>query len=544
MSTPQPIDYLHLFPPEIWLACWTLCSLQQLRRISLVCKLFRSLSLPFVFEHQTFDALALTGGIGRDNWIDRVRHLHRIAVRLDRLVQNPYAPMVRSWNVSFPKRPIGRFHPDIQNIHLFDKLYERILTTFSATLGLYHNLSSLHIYGLLIDAPFRATLTSLSKLDDLTLFDCDIVAQEGFLRLRSFTMISGFRNFWPENEGPFQIASPDSLCTLEIINLRDRQISLLLTGFGPGRLPCLVDLYIDLQNNNDAVALFQFLEQCPNLESLKINAPRTDFPGHYIWQIPDVSSETIPLLRILAGPPRLIQLLTLNRPVTGVMVLNWDDSDGLEPLCMDILRSARPIQSLALPAMTPTTLDTLVSIAHLFPDLRQWTIKIPQYAAMPPGSNSSFPFIPLSDDPLSVDAQSIDLCDDNAFDELAADDISDTESESPPMVIPSIEFPAPETSEVSGIHSILRWVFEGLLLLPPSIEVLRLEQEEGSMPAEVLFPQQGQAVATLGSMYPLLRQVRFGRDEWKRIGTSEEWKEQVESAVRPLHLEKFHGRLS
>ncbi|KAJ7448075.1 hypothetical protein B0H11DRAFT_1744513 [Mycena galericulata] len=75
MSGP-PITYLDLLPAEVWLACWILCSTRQLRRVSLVCQLFRSLCLPLLFSHQSFDAPELASDINRDNWLDRVRHLH------------------------------------------------------------------------------------------------------------------------------------------------------------------------------------------------------------------------------------------------------------------------------------------------------------------------------------------------------------------------------------------------------------------------------------------------------------------------------------
>ncbi|KAJ7453424.1 hypothetical protein FB451DRAFT_668752 [Mycena latifolia] len=54
MSNP-PIPYLFILPAEIWLACWTLCSSWQLRRISLVCQLFRSLCFPLLLQYQHFD---------------------------------------------------------------------------------------------------------------------------------------------------------------------------------------------------------------------------------------------------------------------------------------------------------------------------------------------------------------------------------------------------------------------------------------------------------------------------------------------------------
>ncbi|KAJ7874533.1 hypothetical protein B0H14DRAFT_2290640, partial [Mycena olivaceomarginata] len=82
---------------EIWLACWTLCSRCQIRRLSLVCKLFRALCLPLLFHHQTIDLSKLKQYIDSDNWIDHLHKAHRAAVRLDRLAEEPRAALVRSW---------------------------------------------------------------------------------------------------------------------------------------------------------------------------------------------------------------------------------------------------------------------------------------------------------------------------------------------------------------------------------------------------------------------------------------------------------------
>ncbi|KAJ7491708.1 hypothetical protein B0H11DRAFT_1718546, partial [Mycena galericulata] len=58
-TNSPPICYLLVVPRELWLASWTLCSNRQLRRLSLVCQLFRSLCLPLLFRNQTIDAQKL-----------------------------------------------------------------------------------------------------------------------------------------------------------------------------------------------------------------------------------------------------------------------------------------------------------------------------------------------------------------------------------------------------------------------------------------------------------------------------------------------------
>ncbi|KAJ7091782.1 hypothetical protein C8R44DRAFT_647265 [Mycena epipterygia] len=186
--------YLRILPTELWLACWALCSRRQLRRFALVCKHFRALCLPLLFQNQIIDAGGAWQGIQTNNWTDRLHKLHRAAVRLNRITESPHIASIQSWK--FIARDVGAYRPsDIQHFALFDSTYERVLKTFSTTLRLHHNLRSLHLEGLTIDSPFRRTLWSLSKLEDLTLSSCDIVARDGFiLRLASFTVLRDRRS--------------------------------------------------------------------------------------------------------------------------------------------------------------------------------------------------------------------------------------------------------------------------------------------------------------------------------------------------------------
>ncbi|KAJ6602742.1 hypothetical protein DFH09DRAFT_451198 [Mycena vulgaris] len=511
-TTMFPPDYLHLLPLELWLACWSLCSLQQLRRISLVCRLFRSLALPLVFKHQKFDVAALGVRVGQRNWMDRVRHLHRTAVRLDRLLEG-HAPLVRSWKVAFNNElvPMGRAHPDIWNIHVFDTIYDRITTTFSATLGTYQNVSSLDIHRFNIEATFRNTLLSLPKLEDLTLRECNIVARDGFLSLASLTILSNTGA--PPSSDPLQLASPVSLGRLTLNP--SIELSPLMAGFGRVVFPRLVHISIDVIREGDVDRLFHFLEQCPRLEYLAIHALQGN------PTLPDVHPNTIPLLRTLTGPPKLVQLLTPNHPVSEVRLVAQDPGDNsqnLMPVCMDILRSTIPLRSLTLPVIVPT-LEVLVAATGLFPELRELTIIV---MGRKRGRCGCGMRRRINAAEIPVDARALDLHDDDAFDNPTTDDISDTESEAPLTVVRTNVYVEPEIAGPSGIRDILRWIFAGQLILPPNIEALRLEPQ--GRVQQMGLTQQQQAVAALSIMCPLLREVQFGLPDcnWKRAG--ELWK--------------------
>ncbi|KAJ6530791.1 hypothetical protein DFH09DRAFT_1370661 [Mycena vulgaris] len=507
-----PIAYLHLLPVEVWLACWTLCSLQQLRRLSLVCRLFRSISLPLIFRNQSFDVAALRQGIDQDNWMDRVHHLHRTAVRLDRLIQSPYAPFVRSWKVAFINAPVSPHHPEIQNIHLFDTTSDRVASTFSTTLGIYQNLSALDIQRFTIDTAFRTTVLSLSRLESLTLSDCDIIARDGFLRLGILRIIS--RQMPEASEEPLQMASPDTIRTLSLY--WSSEMALLSTGYGHAKLRHLVHLSIDVLRDVDVAPLFRFLERCPQLESLAIKAVIGKSTR------PDVHSYTISLLHTLAAPPKFIQLFAPNHPVGGMTILGGGANlNDLMHVCMDISRSPHPPHSLALPSITPT-LEFLVGITRLFPELKELTILVKGYSrevfrCRRRRLRATIP----------VDQRSLDLCDDDAFDTPPVDDISDTESEEPnraptafalPGGASKMEYAEPETMGSTGIHNILRWIFAGQLSLPPNLEVLRLELQ--TYGEELSLIQQHRALAALSLAHPLLRKVQLGlpSDSWERTG--------------------------
>ncbi|KAJ7250559.1 hypothetical protein C8J57DRAFT_1667096 [Mycena rebaudengoi] len=191
--------------------------------------------------------------------MDRVHHLHRTAVWLDRLAEGSFPPLVHTWKATFSGGMVlSRSHPDIKNIHLFDTLSNRVLRTFFATLKNYQNLASLHIGFTTIDHFSREALMSLPSLKDLHLRNCDIVAAEGLL------IVDGLKMLDCSPTESVRLVCPDTLHTLDVVP----HISPLITGFGSDTLRNLVNLSV--QKVHDAEELFRFLSQCPQLQSLAI----------------------------------------------------------------------------------------------------------------------------------------------------------------------------------------------------------------------------------------------------------------------------------
>ncbi|KAJ6542457.1 hypothetical protein DFH09DRAFT_1173855 [Mycena vulgaris] len=497
-------------PVEIWVACLGLCTLQQLRRVSLVCRLFRSLVLPRLFREQTLSVAALGWGLDKDNWMDRVRHLHRTAVRLNRLAEGPFPSFVHTWTVTFSRglMALRSFHPEIENIHLFDTLNARVLQTFVITLKNYRNLSSLHIDLATIDHPFREALESLPKLKELQLRNCHIDAAEGFLTIETLEMTRC------SADEPVRLVSRNNLSTL---NASGADISLLIAGFGSDALINLVGLSV--HGIRDVEVLVRFLRQCPHLQSLALESSAGP-----------LSSTTIPLLRNLTGPPAVVQLLT---PGHSLMLL-----------CTDISRATVPLRSLTWPfpareyeyleaeesfgSSTPSPMfQFLAAIPSLFPELAELSFKFP--APLDFRCGNAHMWFPESTMDSPVDRRMLELNDDEALIPRSPGyEISDAEAAYvsptpvvvqeriiPKKLIPDQERSVPK-SFVCTLQAVLNLIIDDLLSLPHNIEIFRAEEVDYELPLTL----QHKVLAALTPLYAHLREVQLDSrgTSWTRTG--------------------------
>ncbi|KAJ7500676.1 hypothetical protein B0H11DRAFT_2275865 [Mycena galericulata] len=531
-----PISYLPLLPTELWLLCWSLCSHRQLRRLSLVCHLFRSLCLPLLFQNQTNDAGSLPARIQSDDWIDNLKTLHRTALRLERLAKSPHVASVHSWK--FVVRPswtrLQMFH--VQHIGMFDTINDWMLTTFSITLGLYVNLRSVELRSVPIDLQLRDTISALSMLRDLTLVHCQITARDGFpMALKTFSL-SGISLGWgtlPATSRPLRIVDPGCIHSLRIDAKPDSVA--LVQGFGSGVLPQLVDL--SLQELFDSELFLSFLKQCPHLESLAIQRELKADPPLPKY----LPADTVPRLRHITGPRDLVGLFVLNRPVSAVTLLNFSEGGGLVgggmmqtsvetfmPVFRDILHSSMPTLSLSLPSVLPS-LDLLEAIASLFTELRELSLIIlqPRSSRLRGGCN-------LSSRPKPLDTRRPELRDD-ALDNLPDEDISDAEEYAPRPIVTVEHRAHPEIITSTMLHTVLNWIACNRVSFPPLIEVLRFQVQEEQVtvqPRVISLANQHRVIAALSHEYPHLREVQIGYPSnlWKRDGVL--WKSREDSTIQ------------
>ncbi|KAJ7912367.1 hypothetical protein B0H13DRAFT_2476429 [Mycena leptocephala] len=532
---------------------------------------FRSICFPPLIERQSADVAALVHGLDRKNWVERTHRLHRVAVRLDRLAGTPLVLAVRAWKISstpllqqrwttplapeatsserWARRTARGDYSHILHIGTFNTMRDRVLTTFRATLGLYENLTALNMQGMIIDTSFRQTLASLSRLRDLILDGCDITPPEGIvLNVHCFTMSAtrqpetGFRrnasDDSPSTEGRLQLIYPDHVVELNLH--AEVQSASVIAGFGNATLSNLGHLVLHALFNADV--LLDLLKRCPRLESLVIpsisRSPGTALPQY-------LPQHVVPLLRTLTVPWDMVGLLTLNRPISAVTVLNLDPSnpvpiDDMKGVFIDISRSSTPIRSLVIPC-TSSTIETLAFIASIFPTLPELSMDIPEKDE----DRWTFRcgFRPSED--RREDMRSPELNDEEAFDNLPAEVLSDSEEHPPPVrrekptQTPSASLPLwadPPTLEdllnetaslsrmakedpplpaiPSGTYSdFLRRICLDLVEFPPNIALLQIRPPGGaSRPPR---QREAAAIAALSRQSPRLREVTLGPSTWQ-----------------------------
>ncbi|KAJ7244557.1 hypothetical protein C8J57DRAFT_1525027 [Mycena rebaudengoi] len=456
------IPYLDLLAPEVWLDCWTPCSTRQLRR------------LPCLDVGQVWSP------VDKDGWGDRLDYMERTAVKLERLPEGPRAVWVRSWRFSAAAEaaPHTRLLLNIQNrkhFVLLEKLYEQIIATFASTLGLYHNLRSLYLQGVTVDTHTRNTLSSLSNLESLTLV-CDTTARDGdLMKLKSFTIS----------------VTPGASTAVTTEPLRI-----------PMKFPQLVSISLGFLSDEEIGIdlFFEFLQRCPQLESLAI---------HYVYltsndPLPSrLHPNTIPRLGNLTVPLLLIDVFTPNRPVGTVSVKRGypydhvaipleEAGEYLALLFADLSHASVPLQFLSIPPISPTP-ECFTAIVSACPHLTALVIDVTEIAAWPPRRGEI---------------------------DCPEEEISDAE-EGVPRASPVDSSSSATQYEI--LNTVLKWIRERSISLPPDLEVLRINLDSDVRPW-ISGEKEAQARASLIGLCPRIREVQIGPldNQWKRTGAG--WK--------------------
>ncbi|KAJ7087110.1 hypothetical protein C8R44DRAFT_752287 [Mycena epipterygia] len=426
------------FPAEIWLKAWDSCSTRDIGNLVLVCRHFRDICQPLLFQRQRLTTPE-AGSVFSFNWITTTRRLHRSHMRLQKLAASSHVSSVRAWvfyGTLDKFSGVPAVHPNILHIHLIPETYAKLVELFCTTLGLYQNLQSLRLSGLVVDSAFRHTLASLGRLEELVMVECSILGRTGpLLPLRhlTLTMLSRTSDHTANQLEPLHIVSPETLRSLTIDSSHDARA--FLSTHANDTFDNLFSLKIKLSDIAAERALaFSFLEHCPRVAHIEISRPSTLFgtlPPH-------LPPSAILNLHSFKGPLSLGGLITSNRPVS-VVEFSGDvhrKEDVLKGLAA-LSNTSVPLRALSLNLRINTMVDIAAAITLHFPELRKlsvallspntnWTAAPDVFADFDPGwvpvsvgfhmDDDERRYRDFNRDESSVDERTVDLSDTDTLD--------------------------------------------------------------------------------------------------------------------------------
>ncbi|KAJ7430941.1 hypothetical protein B0H11DRAFT_2298818 [Mycena galericulata] len=539
--------YLERLATETWANCWSFCEGPELKRLSLVCRYYRNLCQPLLFQTQRVTAPRIEPG----NWMWAAQHLHQTAHRLTRLADSVHAASVRTWfwtgDSELGDGTLIDTFPLIKNIHVVQDTWLRVVTVFTSTLGAYTRLTVLHVEDLRIDEQFRATLVSLKLLEDLRLIRCEIAARTGtLLSLRKFGFSGSPAS---QSEEQFPIVGSHSLQEVSLDGSSDS--ACVIAALIDSPLPSLVRLRVSL-TESVATLFFACLEQSPRLEVLEIRHLTPEFlplPQH-------LAETTIPFLTSFSGPHTIVGLFANGRPVHDVTI--WSDYPGpstaeLVSTLHEMSRSSTHVRSLDIRfALVPQSSmpDVFAAIGALFPALQRLAMPLgyTPRSALPSGSADEEDGSEMGDDE-EEDAYdeewgaddrvvflwegSLEALSDDDFELI--DNDSDLEEPAPPKITPPVvelpgymyvtrgdpyppDFDDSKASSSSALSIIMGFISAGRIVLPPLLESLRFAPNAASyrLDGEIHLNDEHHAILALEKYLPCLTQIRLD-DSWMRV---------------------------
>ncbi|KAJ7137476.1 hypothetical protein C8R43DRAFT_1203189 [Mycena crocata] len=288
------MDLQNLVPVETWLQVFQACSKNDLRALILVSSYFRDICQPLLFQRQHFSAPH--AWVDASTWIKAAEDLQWSRIRLLHLAKSRHASCVHSFTFEGNSElaDVTQTVRNIRHIGLLAAKYAEVVHVFAATLGAYKNIRLLRISHLEINSSFRATLSSLDRLAELSMSRCSVVDVSGpVLSLQALSLTASNLKALTIDHSPAALAFMSTLITYS--------------------LPVLTHLTMNLSDLAlERTPMFAFLEHCLQLIHITLSRP-SSFSGAMPNSLP---STAIPNLASYNGPRSLVGLFSHNRPLT------------------------------------------------------------------------------------------------------------------------------------------------------------------------------------------------------------------------------------
>ncbi|KAF4623113.1 hypothetical protein D9613_001371 [Agrocybe pediades] len=352
-------------PVEVWTSAWNLVSSKEdLKSLSLTCRLFRDICQPSVFaevKHTNDRFRYAPPGIGISWWIEDADYAVR---RIYGLSQHPiHRHSVKM--VHFEGLREGSLSSPSHRTQVeLSARYRTLISTYLLALKSFTRLREVVLQSaIVVDDDVALALSNLKFMDRLRIIDCayscskpvspSITVKELFLS-----------NFAPT-------VKLFSNKRLHVLSLYGFSVPLLSHFMTEGINNHLTDIFIALGARDSMITVTAFLGSCPVLERLRLSSrlPLSDPPQLCL------PANALPRLSSYSGPAYFATSIIPGRPVQDIETtdhrgMNLQQNDiEMEHFLGSLHRSTGHIRKLHI-CHIPLSATTLVFIFQFFPRLR------------------------------------------------------------------------------------------------------------------------------------------------------------------------------
>ncbi|PPQ70790.1 hypothetical protein CVT26_014725 [Gymnopilus dilepis] len=458
----DPVRYADMLPYEIWMECFILLDMWDLKNVSRTCHFLRGICLPLLLKSVTY---SLDLNFHRSSTLpDMVSQLDEFADHdetFSRLTgDDEKRRCVHKLTLANSVRIAPRAKDKELVVKSMKDAYDMYLETFVSCAPLLFNLREVIIrFNKNLDKKLFTALAALPQpLEQLSFISVKFGAHVSKPLIRAKRIL--IDNSAGHDANPIRVAkrlelfSGESLEELKVLSPSYsvklfRAFSSLSQG---AALTKLAHLSFQL-HEFDLSILEAFLTKCPKLTSIK-----ADFGNRYGFRTSSTAQlppSTVPHLHSLEGYDQEVRYFVPGRPVRKIVLVpprKWigpiRDDDQIRQLLDDLSKSTGPVRELDLDI--EIDLELLTSVKTRFPELSRLGVKLSRHTQI-------FPL----EDPYA-----------SSFDGALVDKVLPPASKGSATVCK----PFPQIYLFTAYMNILHWIALKRLVLPTKLKSLYLEQ--------------------------------------------------------------------
>ncbi|KDR69353.1 hypothetical protein GALMADRAFT_145725 [Galerina marginata CBS 339.88] len=449
-------NYANLLPIEIWRECFMLLGVSEHKNLAKTCRFFHDVCLAFILKSITlsFRIAFYKSSTAEAMAIQLVKLIDDIG-RFTEVAMSPqYAPLVRKCAIRYSLRLSTSLDEDIAK--LAKETYEPFIQALVKCIPRFVNIREIEIDSEKnVDRRVLVVLATLPQVEKLSLTSVRFGVHQlkSQIKVKKLLIENLTSDVNPNKAAKrLELFSSEHLEELSVFSKAYApKIFLALTNRGP--LKNLTNLSFEL-NGKDLDILYRFLAMCPNIESFQISFGHT-YDNMEPTAFPSLPRSTIPFLQSFSGYELAAKVFVPGRPVKKVSLIQykvWVERhfSDMEDIIPYLSQSTSPIIDLEFENMECTP-DVMALLATRLPHLSRLKLGLNQEKAFP------------EEDPRSIQLEVM------RANKLVSRQTGKAASQSNDVMEP--------IDDHAAYMSLMHWTAHGRVVLPPSLETLRLTNQ-------------------------------------------------------------------